>query len=222
MLVSNLEPTAPEEINCIRDHYLQNQHATLFFMKAITFLAIASKTFNALKNVTGKIVSASTLLNKRDFVQVRPLLGWLPLEVVKWTFECTTQLAMGSLLRMPFRQHHKSCTPQLNVPRLSKIFATDTLFSSEVGLDVITCAQLFVGMQSKLTKVYGLRTESQGPQAFQDFIWDNGAPYALCSNNSKMQTGISFTNILKRYIIKSEHTESKHPTQNPAERHIKD
>eukprot|EP00957_Ditylum_brightwellii_P015586 1175044-Ditylum_brightwellii.AAC.1 len=63
-------------------------------MKAMTFLAIASNTFNAIQNVTGKIVSASTLLKKRDFMQVRPLLGWLPLEVVKRTFECTTQLAM--------------------------------------------------------------------------------------------------------------------------------
>eukprot|EP00957_Ditylum_brightwellii_P045398 3441055-Ditylum_brightwellii.AAC.1 len=32
-----------------------------------------------------------------------------------------------------------------------------------------------------------------------------------------MQTGISFTNILQRYNIKSEHTEPDHPTQNPAE-----
>eukprot|EP00957_Ditylum_brightwellii_P118395 9029897-Ditylum_brightwellii.AAC.1 len=63
-------------------------------MKAMTFLAIASNTFNAIQNVTGKIVSASTLLKKRDFTQVRPFLGWLPLEVVKRTFKCTTQLAM--------------------------------------------------------------------------------------------------------------------------------
>eukprot|EP00957_Ditylum_brightwellii_P178299 13579733-Ditylum_brightwellii.AAC.1 len=83
MLASNSEPTAPAEINQIGDHYLQTQHATIFFMKAMTFLAIASNTFNAFQNVTGKIVSASTLLKKRDFTQVRPLLGWLPLEVVK-------------------------------------------------------------------------------------------------------------------------------------------
>eukprot|EP00957_Ditylum_brightwellii_P052105 3951595-Ditylum_brightwellii.AAC.1 len=121
-------------------------------MKDITFLAIASKAFNMIQNVTGKIVSASTLLKKRDFMQVGPFLGWLPLEVVKRTFECTTQLAIGSLLWMPFRQHHKLHTPQLNMPRLSKTFATDRLFSLEVGLGGITCAQLFVGTQSKLTK----------------------------------------------------------------------
>eukprot|EP00957_Ditylum_brightwellii_P055244 4187325-Ditylum_brightwellii.AAC.1 len=63
-------------------------------MKAMTFLAIASNTFNAIQHVTGKLVSDSTLLKKRDFTHVRPLLGWLPLEVVKRTFEYTTQLAI--------------------------------------------------------------------------------------------------------------------------------
>eukprot|EP00957_Ditylum_brightwellii_P032795 2486493-Ditylum_brightwellii.AAC.1 len=85
-------------------------------------------------------------------MQVKPFLGWLLLEVVKQTFECTTQLAMGSLIRMPFRQYHKSHTPQLNVPRPSKTFATDTLFSSETGLGGINFAQLFVGTELKLTR----------------------------------------------------------------------
>ena len=114
---------------------------------------------------------------------MRPLLGWLPLEVVKHTIKCTTQLAMYSLISIPFRQHHKSRTPQLKVPRLAKNFATDTLFSSKVGLGGITCAQLFVG---KLTKVFGMRTENEGPDALVDFIRDSGAPYALKSHNSKM------------------------------------
>ena len=84
---------------------------------------------------------------------------------------------------LPFRQHHKSQTPQLNVPRLTETFATNTLFSSEVGLGGIACAQLFVGTRSKLTKVFGMWTENEGPQAFEDFIRENGAPYALRSDN---------------------------------------
>eukprot|EP00957_Ditylum_brightwellii_P147392 11223810-Ditylum_brightwellii.AAC.1 len=121
---------------------------------------------------------------------------------------------------LPFHQHHKSHTLQLNVPRLSETFATDTLFSSEVGLGGITCVQLYVGTQSKLTKVFGMRTESEGPQAFDDFIRDNGAPYTLRSNNAKMQIGISFKNILRKYNICSKHTKPDHPTQNFAERCI--
>eukprot|EP00957_Ditylum_brightwellii_P085250 6483852-Ditylum_brightwellii.AAC.1 len=77
---------------------------------------------------------------------MRPLLGWLPLEVKKCTFECTTQLAMGSMIRLPFRQHYKSRTPQLN---------------------------LFTGTKSKLTKVFKMQTKSEGPDALEDFICDN-------------------------------------------------
>eukprot|EP00957_Ditylum_brightwellii_P142573 10862035-Ditylum_brightwellii.AAC.1 len=128
---------------------------------------------------------------------MRSMLGWLPLEVVKHTFECTTH-------------YHKSRTPQHNVPRLAETFATDTLFSFEPGLGSITCAQLFVGSKSKLTKIYDMRTESEDHDAFDGFIHKNGAPYAIISGNAKMQIGISFTKILCKYNNKSEHTEPHH------------
>eukprot|EP00957_Ditylum_brightwellii_P113036 8619420-Ditylum_brightwellii.AAC.1 len=86
---------------------------------------------------------------------------------------------MGSLIQLPFRQHHKSRTPQLNMPTLAKTLATDTLFSSELGLGEVSCAQLFVGTSSKLTKVFGMINENEGPDAFEDFIQDNGAPYTV-------------------------------------------
>ena len=108
------------------------------------------------------------------------------------------------------------------MPRLAETFATDTLFSSTPGLGGITCAQLFVGMKSKLTKVFGMRTENEGPDALEDFIRDNGAPYALSSDNSKMQMGTSFKKVLRRFNIKSENTEPHHSNQNPEEHKIQD
>eukprot|EP00957_Ditylum_brightwellii_P108406 8270080-Ditylum_brightwellii.AAC.1 len=138
-----------------------------------------------------KATSASTAIKEHDYEKLRALLGWLPLEVVKRTLGCTTQLAMGSLSHLPFRQHHKSRIPQLNVPRLAETFATDTLFSLEPGLGGVICAQLCVGTSSKLTKVFGMKTENEGPDGFEYFIQDNGAPNVLRSDNSKMQTGVS-------------------------------
>eukprot|EP00957_Ditylum_brightwellii_P012652 956191-Ditylum_brightwellii.AAC.1 len=98
----------------------------------------------------------------------------------------------------------------------------DTLFSSEPGLGEDTCAQLFVGTSSKLTKVFGMKTENEGPDAFEDFIKDNGASFALRSNNAKIQTGVSFRKIVCKCNIKSENTELHDPQQNPAERHTQD
>eukprot|EP00957_Ditylum_brightwellii_P005968 451972-Ditylum_brightwellii.AAC.1 len=117
-----------------------------------------------------RTVSPKTDKRKPDYKKMRPMLGWLPFEVVKHTFEYTTQLAMGSMLCLPFQQHHKSRTLQLNHPRLAENFATDMLFSSEPGLGGITCDQLFVGSTSKLTKIFVMRTESDGPDAFEDFF----------------------------------------------------
>ena len=54
--------------------------------------------------------------------------------MVKKTFDCTTQLAMGSFATLTFRQHFKSRTPQLNVPRIAETFATDTLFAPVYGI----------------------------------------------------------------------------------------
>eukprot|EP00957_Ditylum_brightwellii_P069645 5289358-Ditylum_brightwellii.AAC.1 len=116
-----------------------------------------------------KVTSASTAIKEHDYEKLQTLLGWLPLEVVKRTLGCTTQLAMGSLIKLPFRQHHKSRTQQLNVPRLVKTFATNTLFSLELGLGGVTYVKLFVGASYKLTKMFGMKTENEGSNAFEDF-----------------------------------------------------
>eukprot|EP00957_Ditylum_brightwellii_P209441 15361783-Ditylum_brightwellii.AAC.1 len=72
-------------------------------------------------------------------------------------------------------------------------------------------------MSSKLTKVFGMKTENEGPDTFEDFIRGNGAPYVLRSDNAKIQTGLSFRKILRKYNTKSENTEPHHPQQNPTE-----
>ena len=183
---------AHEENIQFEAYALQNGRAAIFFVQTLHLLLGGNVLYQVCKNIVKKAASASSALQERNYEQLRPYFGWMPLEVIRRTFDCTTQLAMGSLLRLPFRQHHKSRTPQLNVPRLMETFATDTLFSSETGLGGITCAQLFVGTKSKLIKIFGMRTESEGPDAFEDFIRGKGALYALRSDNAKMQTGVNF------------------------------
>ena len=64
----------------------------------------------------------------------------------------------------------------MNTPRLAEEFAAGTMFALEPALGCITCAQLFVGKNSKLTIFYGMKTESGRTAALQGFIRDNGAP----------------------------------------------
>ena len=100
--------------------------------------------------------------------------------------------------------------------------ATDTFFSSEKGLGGITCAQLYVGKTSRLTAVYGMKTESEMSSTLEDFIRQWGAPSALMSDNAKSETSHAVVDILRMYNIKDMQTEPMHPNQNAAERRIQD
>ena len=64
-----------------------------------------------------------------------------------------------------------------------------------------------------------MKTESEGPQAYEDFIREEGCPTLLRRDNSKMQTGDDFTSINRHFCIKDGYTEPHHPHQNPAENH---
>ena len=64
-----------------------------------------------------------------------------------------------------------------------------------------------------------MKTESEGPQAYEDFICEEGCPTLLWRDNSKMQTGDDFTSINRHFCVKDGYTEPYHPHQNPAENH---
>ena len=150
-------------------------------------------------------------------------LAWMPIPIVKKALKCTTQLAKIHL-RLPMRHHYKSRFPQLNRNRLRETYCTDTFFSSVTSIsDMHTCMQIFVGSRSSMyTKVYGMRTESEGPATLEQFITDVGAPYHLLSDNAKMETSRAWKDILRKYNVSIHTTEPYHPNQNYAERKIQE
>jgi len=84
--------------------------------------------------------------------------------------------------------------------------------------------QVFVGMDSLLTKGYPLQSESDMPKALEDFIRDVGAPTVLMSDNSKVQIGKQVKTILRFYGIRNQQSEPgyQNQNQNPAERRIQE
>ena len=68
-----------------------------------------------------------------------------------------------------------------------------------------------------MINVYPMTTESEGPQAYEDFIREEGCPKLLRRDNSKMQTGEDFRHINRHFCVKDAYTEPHHPNQNPAE-----
>ena len=102
----------------MKDSFLDSastlQSAT-FMIRALGLFTIGNAVFSTFKSTLGildqlktKVLSPLTKVKKHDYEAFRPMLGWLPLETIRRTFDCTTQLAMGSTTSLPFRQHHKS------------------------------------------------------------------------------------------------------------------
>jgi hypothetical protein len=72
--------------------------------------------------------------SKPDYGQLRPRLGWLPIDAIKKTFEHTTQLT-----RMPLstilKKQYKSPNPALNMCPRDEPVATDTIYSDTPAID---------------------------------------------------------------------------------------
>jgi hypothetical protein len=87
----------------------------------------------------------------RDYDALHPRFAWLPTNIIKKTFEVTTQYA-----RMPLNtvlcKRFKSPNPAVNVRRCDEPIATDTIQSDVPAIDGgEKYAQIFVGTKSLVT-----------------------------------------------------------------------
>ena len=105
-------------------------------------------------------IHAAATLQQAEKVQ--PYLGYRPLEIICRTLENTTQLT-SQLVCTPMCRHVKSLYPFLNQKRLYETISTDTFFSSVRDISGATCAQVFYGLSSHFINIYGMHTESDGP-----------------------------------------------------------
>lgn len=142
----------------------------------------------------------SRYIKERDYEALRPFFAWKPVELIRDTFKNTTQYTKNEMC-IPMWRHFKSRFPGLNVRRLNEDVATDTFFANVKYHDGSTCVQLFVGRQSKLTDIFGMKTESEMSQALMDFIRKWGAMKGLKSDNAKSETSKSVMDILRQYNI---------------------
>ena len=143
-------------------------------------------------------------------------LGYRPVDIVRKTLENTSQLAQ-TILQFLMRRHVRARFPWLNCNRLRETVATDTYFANTRAIGGATCAQVFYGVQSYMINVYGMKSESEMPEVYKDFIREEGAPTILRRDNSQIQSGKRTTSLNREYVIKDEFTEPGHPQQNPAE-----
>ena len=155
-----------------------------------------------------------------DYDAIRPLLAWLPVDIVKKTFEATTQYA-----RMPFGTHlkkrYRTPFPAANVPRRPEAVSTDKIISDTPAVDSgATQAQLYVGIDSQVTDPYPTKSDKEFVNTFQDNIRERGAPTKLISDGAMVEIAGKVKDLLRYFCIGGWHSEAGHQHQNPSERRI--
>ena len=69
-----------------------------------------------------------------DYEALRPIFGWLPIDIIKKTFKSTTQYTRTPMSTI-IKQHYKSSYPAFNVKRRDETIATDTVYSDTPVVD---------------------------------------------------------------------------------------
>jgi hypothetical protein len=153
-----------------------------------------------------------------DYDALCPRFTWLPTEIIKKTFEVTTQYA-----RMPLNtvlhKCFKSPYPVVNVRRRDEAVATDTIQSDVPAIDGgEKYAQIFVGTKSLVTDVHGMKSPAQFPGVLTDEIITCSAPTKLISDSARVETSKEVRGVLRTYGISSWwQSEPQQQHQNPAE-----
>jgi hypothetical protein len=95
--------------------------------------------------------------------------------------------------------------------------ATDTYFESDRSIEGYYCAKVFFGETSKSLFVKGMKTESEFPDVYFDFIRQIGIPAALRRDNTKSEMSQRVKQIHRDLVIADQWTEPHSPWQNPSE-----
>jgi hypothetical protein len=96
--------------------------------------------------------------------------------------------------------------------------ATDTVFSDTPAVDCgVTASQLFVGRESLVSEVYGLKTDKEFVNNREGNIREQGAMSKLISDCAKAETSEPVKQILCALVISAWYSEPYHENQNFAE-----
>jgi hypothetical protein len=155
---------------------------------------------------------------KPDYAMLRPQFGWLSADRIQRTFQMTTQygrIPHGTLLK----RHYRSPNPALNVRRRSEPIACDIVYSDSPAIDDGSAtAVIFVGLNTHVTDVYGIKTDKQFINTLEDVIRERGAPTKLISDRAQVEISEHVQDILRALCISAWQSEPHQQQQNYAER----
>ena len=145
-----------------------------------------------------------------DYNKLAPYFLHRSKNVNKKTLENTTQYAKA-LIMTPLRRHLCSRFLMLCKPRLNEVIATDTYFPNVKSIEGYNCAQVFVGLTSRRITTIGMKTKSEFPKAYQDFMRRRGIPHTLRPDNAKEEESEDIMDLHCDLVISDEFTEPRCP-----------
>ena len=167
---------------------------------------------------TFKIISPHLAKAEVDPEILRKHFAWLPADIVRRTLENTTQYArvpMGPVMQT----HYKSPYPALNVKRRNEDLYTDTVYADTPAIDDgSTSAQFFVGRDTGVCDVYGMKSDKQFVNTLEDQIRERGAPNRLLSDAAVLERSKRVLDILRALCIGQWFSEPHKQHQNRSER----
>ena len=171
-----------------------------------------SESFNTLAH------AITTIEQMQKIEAIQPRLAWKPLDVIKRTLENTTQWGK-TITQYPMKKHHISRFPWNNRRRLREEVAMDTIFMANPGFCGSTCAQVFVGLMSRMINVYPMPSKACGYvlKAYQDFMRYEGVPEGLHRDLAPEEKVEKIIDLNRQMMVRDTWSEQGHPNQNPAE-----
>ena len=168
------------------------------------------------------IASTNIISSQKDYNKLKEYFLNVPIDVIARTFDATTQYAQSGWITGHIENTYKSPFPALNCRRRNESVATDTVYSDTPAIDNgSTCAQVFVGKQSKFSDVFGMRTDSQFVDTLMDVIRKRGAMDQLVSDRAQVEISTKVKDILRHLCIDDWQSEPHYQHQNFAERRYK-
>jgi hypothetical protein len=117
------------------------------------------------------------------------------------------------------KEAFKSLNTVLNVYRRQEDVACDIVYSDAPAInDGSTAAVIFVGVNTQVTYVYGIKTDKQFFNTLEDNIIQRGAPLKLISDRGQVIVSHKVADILCSFCINNWQSEPHQQHQNPAER----
>jgi hypothetical protein len=142
---------------------------------------------------------------RHDYEALRPFFLGAPLETVKRTMDSTTQFRHNALAGPNMYKTFRSPFPAMNVLRRNEAVATDTIHSEVPAIDSggIIHAQIFIGCESLVIDIYGMKNKNQFVNSLLKVIRKRGAMNKLISDSARVEISKCIINVLRYYNIDS-------------------